>query len=289
MKNSDIRDKVNNYFINELEKWEIPWKKSWDTLQYSGQTGKVYNGINQMLLSILKYENEYDASTWYTYNQVKKEKWFVKKGSKWTPIVFWKTYKKEVMWENGMEEKDIPVLRYDTVFNRDQTSLKRRSEPHIDLISGKADEVYENMKNKPELIRWPRAAYSPIEDKLIMPMKADFFSEHEYYSTLFHELWHSTWIETRLWRFKSTDPVDFWSEWYSKEELVAESCAAYLCTICKIDNTLKNSTAYIKWRLKKIKEDPKILMKASWEWWKAAMYIMNMSEERDLPTETPWQ
>ena len=63
-----------------------------------------------------------------------------------------------------------------------------------------------------------------------------------YYSTLFHELVHSTGHESRLHR---TFGDRFGDELYSKEELVAEMGAAFLCAIAN-EHTDRNTTAYIK-------------------------------------------
>ena len=80
-----------------------------------------------------------------------------------------------------------------------------------------------------------------------MPQKERFKSVEEYYSTLFHELTHSTGHAKRLNRKGGSR---FGSATYSREELVAEIGAAMLCGVAHIDNaTLDNSAAYIdSWR-----------------------------------------
>ena len=66
----------------------------------------------------------------------------------------------------------------------------------------------------------------------------------EFYSTLFHELIHSTGHPKRLNRESLKDTEE---EAYSKEELVAEMGAAFLCTQTGIEHaTIKNSAAYIQ-------------------------------------------
>ena len=42
---------------------------------------------------------------------------------------------------------------------------------------------------------------------------------------------------------------------YSKEELVAEITAAYLCSVAKIENTRQNSISYLQHWYKKLEED----------------------------------
>jgi antirestriction protein ArdC len=90
-----------------------------------------------------------------------------------------------------------------------------------------------------------RACYRPSTDSVHMPARSRFVDAPHYYSTLFHELTHATGHESRLNR---TFGARFGDELYSKEELVAEMGAAYLCAVAGIANehTDRNTTAYIQ-------------------------------------------
>jgi antirestriction protein ArdC len=83
-----------------------------------------------------------------------------------------------------------------------------------------------------------------------------------YYSTLFHELIHSTGHESRLNR---TFGDHFGDDFYSKEELVAEMGAAFLCAIAAIGNehTDRNTTAYIQNWISKLEEDNRLILHAA--------------------------
>jgi antirestriction protein ArdC len=59
-----------------------------------------------------------------------------------------------------------------------------------------------------------------------MPSRQAFGSAEEYYSTLFHELTHSTGHPSRIGREGIEKLNTFGSESYSKEELIAEMGAA---------------------------------------------------------------
>jgi antirestriction protein ArdC len=99
--------------------------------------------------------------------------------------------------------------------------------------------------------------------------------EEFFYSVLFHELGHSTGHKSRLAR-KDFCEASFGSETYSKEELVAEMTAAFLCGVNQIElKTIDNSAAYIKSWLKKLKDDPKMVVLAAAQAQKAADYILN--------------
>jgi antirestriction protein ArdC len=87
-----------------------------------------------------------------------------------------------------------------------------------------------------------------------MPARNRFADAPHYYCTLFHELIHSTGHEGRLHRNFGDR---FGDELYSKEELVAEMGAAFLCAIAGIANehTDRNSTAYIQNWIEKLEKD----------------------------------
>ena len=80
-----------------------------------------------------------------------------------------------------------------------------------------------------------------------MSPRNDYKVLEEYYSTLFHEMVHSTGHKSRLARPGVTrNAISFGDEVYSKEELVAEMGAAMLCGVAGIDNrTIENSASYI--------------------------------------------
>ena len=105
-----------------------------------------------------------------------------------------------------------------------------------------------------------KAYYSPMEHSITVPDKAQFKSIEEYYSTVFHELTHSTAKE--LGRELGGK---FGSEKYSFEELVAELGSAFIMESLGFDTTKtqKNSMAYLKGWLKVLKSDVSFIVKAS--------------------------
>jgi antirestriction protein ArdC len=106
-----------------------------------------------------------------------------------------------------------------------------------------------------------------------MPKKESFESEEEYYSTLFHELAHSTQHLGRLDRDKNKE-----DHAYSKEELVAEMTSAMLCGVAGIEKkTIDNSAAYVRNWSKKFKDNEKMVVEAAQKAQKAADYILNVN------------
>jgi antirestriction protein ArdC len=112
-----------------------------------------------------------------------------------------------------------------------------------------------------------------------VPELSQFDSPELFYATLFHELGHSTGHETRLNR-DLNNHQGFGSHEYSKEELVAEFCASYLCGIAGIENrTIENQAAYINCWLTILKDQKqkKWLTWAASQAQKAADYIQGIT------------
>ena len=103
----------------------------------------------------------------------------------------------------------------------------------------------------------------------------------EYYSTAFHELTHSTLIESRCNRRERGKIAFFGSKEYSREELVAEMGAAMLCSNFAIDcqKAFRNSIAYLQSWVKNLKDDPKAIVVAAGKAEKAARYILGEREK----------
>ena len=273
---------ITDQILEHLEKGNIPWKKPWTgsngSLPRSLESGKVYRGINLFLLSCSDFESPY----WLTFNQTKKKGGQVRKGEKGTPIVFfqWKEYKDKD--DNGETvKKKRPILRFYVVFNIAQIDGIEAPKDEEAKDFGfnpieEAEKVVHNMPNRPQITHnEQRAYYRPSIDFVNMPKATSFAQNEEYYSTLFHELTHSTGHESRLNRSGITELVAFGDETYSREELVAEFGATFLCGHAGIGpTTVENSAAYIQGWSKKIKSDPRLIVTAAAQGQKAADFIL---------------
>lgn len=289
-KNDLVYKIVMDRIISELEKGTIPWQKPWtansSNAAYNRVTKRPYSLLNQFLLG--------KAGEWATMKQWNEAGGKVKKGSKASVNVFWKMHKKvAVNPETGeKEEKVFAILKYNNVF-------------HISQVEGvepiKQDEVvpYENeMIDDVEMmieayerganlrvVREPsdQAYYRSDLDEIVVPELNQFKNSNEFYSTLLHELTHSTGHKSRLNRNIQNR---FGSKKYSFEELVAEMGSAYLCNICNIetDDTFKNSAAYCQSWLKSLNKNTvemgKAFVKACSMAEKAAKYILGFSADK---------
>src|SRR5690606_28213492 len=112
-------------------------------------------------------------------------------------------------------------------------------------------------------------------DKVNMPLRGSFKSPEEYFSTLFHELAHSTGHQSRLNRRGIGEQSWYGSESYSKEELVAELAASFLCAEAGIENrTFENSVGYLHGWLQQLKGNSKLLIEAAAQATKACDLIL---------------
>lgn len=277
-----IYEMITERIVEMLERGTVPWSMPWT----GGPSGsapanldskRAYNGINHFLLLAMGRSSSY----WVTYNQAKKMGGQVRKGEKGTPVIFWKQIEVEEE-ENGKKiKKKIPMLRYYTVFNLEQIDGIEAPDAPEPVKNDfrpieKAERIFNSMPQAPEIAHnEPRAYYSPKRDTINLPKPELFRSNEEYYSAAFHEMVHSTGHESRLNRRPSTEIRSFGDREYSKEELVAEMGAAYLCAHAGIENaTINNSAAYIDGWINVLKGSPKMAIHAAGAAQKAANFIL---------------
>ena len=277
----NVYEIVTGQILEIMEQGVIPWKKPWSArgAHRNLVSGKQYRGINVFLLSCSPFSSPW----WLTFKQATEKGGKVRKGEKGRRIVFWKPLmineKNPTTGKN--EKKKIFMLRYYTIFNLDQVDgIEAPQEPESILLEPitEAEKIVQEMPNAPEILEaaGDRACYYPKLDQVQMPFFQDFDESEEYYSVLFHELGHSTGHETRLARTEVQSFSKFGSEDYSKEELVAEMTAAFLCGESGIlPATVENSVAYLQSWSAKFKEDQKLIVNSAAAAQRAADYILH--------------
>lgn len=278
-----VADIITEQIISKLEQGEIPWRKPWNGAALAPRnltTGKPYRGINAFLLACAGFSSPY----YLTFKQAQEKGGNIKAGSKGLPVVFWSTVEVEDR-ETG-EEKEIPFMRYYTVFNIEQcegieapviVQLEREFNPIEE-----AERIISEMPRCPEIRTGNKASYSPVFDYVTVPKKELFHVDEAFYSTLFHELGHSTGHVSRLGRKGVTETSFFGSHEYSKEELVAEMTSAFLCGESGIiQSTIDNSAAYIQGWLKALKgkDNKGMVIWAAAQAQKATDFILNRKSE----------
>lgn len=282
--NNTVYQIITNQIIEKLKSGTIPWHTPWKGGGNPANliSKKPYRGINTFLLSCSGYISPY----WLSYKQAQSLGGNVKKGEKASIAIFWKQIQvDDKNKETGeIKKKNIPLLRYYNVFNIEQCeNINPEKAPTPEIKQNfqplqQCESVINNMPNKPDIQhKAQRAYYQPLGDFVNMPLQNTFENSEEYYSTLFHELTHSTGHSSRLNRHqKNHCSHHFGSQDYSKEELVAEMGAAFLCGYTGIEmKTLENSAAYIKSWLSKLKDDVRLVISAAAQAQKSTDYILN--------------
>ncbi|HET6143862.1 MAG TPA: zincin-like metallopeptidase domain-containing protein [Candidatus Acidoferrales bacterium] len=275
---SSVYSIVTEQIIKQLEAGVVPWRKPWRAEPPCNLvSGKQYRGINPFLLASQGYGSRY----WLTFNQASKLGGHIRKGEKSSIVTFWNIGKEKTIQDaEGDSHKSKPfLLRYYRVFNIEQTEGIAdklgigNATPRVPSIE-QCESIVSAMPNKPAAEQSNAAWYKPSTDTVGMPSKSLFRSSEEYYSTLFHELTHSTGHSSRVGREGIEQLNTFGSESYSKEELIAEMGAAMLCGITGISPaTIPNSAAYLQSWINKLRGDSKLLVSAASQAQKAADYI----------------
>jgi antirestriction protein ArdC len=272
---SSTYEVVTESIIKQLESGAAPWRKPWRTeLPANLVSKKEYRGINIFLLASQGYGSRY----WVTYRQARTLGGSVKKGEHGSKVVFWKIdeYQKENKETGEAEDRKSILLRYYNVFNLEQCDGIKSPEPSRFILPIKqCESIINSMPNPPRFVRDSRAFYRPSNDSVGMPSRWAFDSVEGYYSTLFHELTHSTGHPSRVGREGIMDHNPFGNEDYSKEELIAELGAAMMCGVAGIESeTLDNSAAYLRSWIKRLRSDSRLIVSAASQAQRAADYIL---------------
>ncbi len=279
-----IYQKVTNLIIEKLQQGVVPWQKNFNSAYPKNFiSDEYYRGINIMLLGMQDFNSHY----WLTFKQAKDLGGNIMKDAHGSLVVFWKPVVQIIdnIAKDDVEANVNYILRYYYVFNLDQVILpdevlKKKNITQTSPKIMEAEQVIKKYRNPPEivtnnLIDNPR--YLPRLDKIEIQSIYNFVSPDDYYSTLFHELIHSTGNEKKLSRKGITEKISFGTEIYSLEELVAEIGASYLCAISGIHKTIDNQSAYIANWLQVLNNDSSMILVASSQASKACDYILNIS------------
>lgn len=289
-----VTDRICALLEQGLKPWAQPWTSA-VSCAWSGNDGHAYSLLNQMLLADpeKKYTdmNELLADIrgeWVTYKVAIARGGHVKAGEHGRKVVFFKMLEAKKEKEED-ETKTFPFLSVYTVFHISQCEgLKQKF--HLDgntlydfTADATAEEVAADYIKREGITYNPvhgnKAYYSPALDTVVTPLPEQFADSAEYYSTLFHELTHSTGHKSRLDRLDKC--AAFGSETYSTEELVAEIGSASLLATMGIENesSLTASAAYIKNWLHALRNDKRMIVTAAARAEKAVKMILNIKEE----------
>ena len=278
---NELRTKLTNEILAALDDGVVPWKRPWSMDRNCGRptnavTGKPYNGINILLLSLHSHEYRSDGKYFATYKQwqalggqvmarpsgVPKGKWCAK-------AILFKRVTKTKPNSRGEEIEDtFCFMREFSLFNIDQVQGGQidhlrpgycdKTDPEVSIRE--ADELIKNAGIN-IFHGGNKAFYEPGIDAITMPHKHQF-AGFSYYETLFHEAAH--WAIERL-KMK----IDNDHNSYAMEELVAEMSSCFMCSELGIPlaEGLINHASYVGNWAKKLHDavdvDPSFILKAS--------------------------
>ena len=240
-----------------------------------------YSGINALILN-LTANGTREFATW---ESIKKAGAKVNKGAKAHYALFVKFPKKdkkedsEEKTEEEIEEKkkqNRGIQRFYKVYEICDTTLPSKIKPAEEFKNTPIEEIEKFCKSfiektDLELVNFcDTACYYPSQHKIRIPELKNYKTEEDYYSTLFHEMVHST--GSKMGRTVSNG---FGSEKYSEEEIVAEVGAMLLCQYFGIAKAPRdNSVTYLDGWGKNIRSNPKWLMTGAAKAEKAVRYML---------------
>ena len=276
----EITDKIINQLKNGTVPWEQPWFGSSGAVSYA--TGRAYSLLNQMILGG-------ESGEFLTWHQIQLHNGYLRKGSKGRRVFFWSTFDKAETNDKGETTiKQIPYLKTYTVFRVDDCDgVSKRWQPKTNTTTNtpikQAEETVSKYLSRENIelknIR-NEAYYSVKNDYINVPVINNFRSSEDYYSTLLHEIIHSTGNQKRLGRFKADDTSSpFGSPDYSREELVAEMGCSFLLHHLGISNTrtLEQNAAYIQSWLTALSNDVSLIAIAATRAERAAQYVLGQA------------
>ena len=288
----DVYSIITERIINLLEQGTVPWRQPWVVggPPQNLVSKRPYRGINHFLVSFSKHVSPY----WLTMRQANQLGGHIRSGEEGTPLVFWKTEGTHAK-RNDSEEAEADhthrrrfVLRYYRVWNLEQCELPRALIEKLPTIEtyqhepiAAVETLLAHMPNPPTVEHAGTCAfYCGASDRITLPPRDLFVSAEEYSATLLHEITHSTGHPKRLDRESIHNGAVFGSATYSKEELIAEMGAAYLCSAAGISNAvIGNQASYVAGWLRRLRDDRKLLVQAATQAQRAADYVLAKSDE----------
>lgn len=280
--------------IEKIKQVEDNWQKPWFGIKGGGLPqnieGRTYNGVNSFMLFLLSEKEQYSLPVYMTFMQAKDSGLNILKGEKSFPVIYWnfsvrdKNGKKipfdvyKNLDKNEQQEyKVTPFLKTYNVFNVQQTNLQETKPEKWEALKEQfkipAIKDEQGMLTVPLIDamareqQWICPIYSKEgngayhargeENHIVVPLKGQFKDGENFYSTLLHEMAHSTGEPEHLNREKG---VIFGDTQYAKEELVAELTSATVGQSLGISTYIREENAmYLKNWLGALKEDPKFI------------------------------
>lgn len=285
---TEITDKI----IAELEAGRVPWVQPWGAaaanapvaIPQNAATGRLYSGINVLLLWGAIFERGFSSQSWLTFRQALSLGGNVRKGELGTTVVYADRFVPEGERRRARETDEdaqaIPFLKRFTVFNTDQCENLPEDvataappvptgliEPRVEALIAATEIDFR--------IGGSRAFYTPAHDYVQVPPPRAYFEPINWHRTALHELGHATGHSSRLNRDMTGS---FGSKKYAFEELIAEISAAFSCAALGIVPTVRHADYIASW-LDVWREDNRAIVRAASQASKAADWLLAFLHE----------
>lgn len=287
MSRIDLYQSVTDRIIAALEAGTPPWVCPWSGVPGTSApanlaSGRLYRGINVLLLNVQAMLAGYTFNHWLTYRQAQALGAQVRRGESGTQVVFFKMLEVDGAGDRASapssasgaasgsgfgsgatDPKVVPLLRSFTVFNAAQIDgLPEGLMPTVPVAGWTpVDEADAVLAHSGAVVRHGgnQAYYSPASDLIQMPERGQFDSAESYYRVLLHELTHWTGEASRCARLlQGRQHI----EAYAFEELVAEIGSAFLCGHCGLPGSLQHAS-YVEHWLEALKSDRRLIFTAA--------------------------
>jgi antirestriction protein ArdC len=282
---------VTARIIAELEEGRLPWVQPWDatkcpcTMPANAVSGRVYTGINVLILWAAGVGGGFSSQRWLTYRQAAAAGGTVRRGEKGTVICYADRFtpKDEAAraQSEGGEARTVAFLKRFVVFNIDQCEgldadmASGSVRPDPVLAIAEADRIIAG-SGADFRIGGSEAFYAPGPDFVQVPPQVAFREPINWYRTALHELGHYVGGKGRLERDQSGV---FGSASYAREELVAEMTAAFACASLGIQPTVRHADYIGAW-LEVLRADNKAIFRAASAASKGADWLLACGEDR---------
>jgi len=273
-------NQTTSNIIEALESGTAPWLEPWsgeeirENAPFNPITGREYEGVDAINLTLKGKEMGGDPR-WITESQAQSLNAQVREGEEGLTIPYL----------NSTKESTHPEVSYVTLFNASQIDglkplkedIKERESRTDSNPIERAKEILNNSHANILHTSGERAYYSSEKDTIHLPLKEQFSSEMDYYSTALHQLGDWSGHESRLNR---DIEHPFGSVGHAKEELRTELGSYLLSSKIGIDFNPSQHHSHVDNWVSILKESPDEISQASSDASKIVNFITQPQKEQ---------
>lgn len=286
----DIRAQITADILKAMD-GVPPWRQGWSSgqLAFNASSGKLYQGINQLILGMQPYGDP----RYLTYKQAEHMGLQVRRGEHGTRIVkLVEVERKRAKQAAGAEGEVVAeedgkalVLKAYTVFNASQIDgMAPLPARECDVQPAEAVEaIVWGLQDDGMKLNFGhyQPAYDLRRDEIRIPTVDNFFSLEDMHATILHECGHASGHMKRLARPHMH--ARFGSAEYSREELRAELASAFMQGLVGLPPSptmIESHAAYLSSWLEVLRNDKNEIFRAAAD----AQRICDYLSERALNT-----